>query len=120
MSSEACLCLGGNAPQTRELLVRASQFIETIGTVVATSGIYPTASEYDSAETAYLNLVLRVDTSLSCSDLVNKTKEYESAIRNREAATVNLDIDVVCYGEEVLRKKDFAAAYFRKGLELLK
>lgn len=119
--NKAILCLGGNAPESDARIAGALTFLGEFGQIHATSGIYVTKPEYDETSADYINDIVFLETSLNYELLKDTAKNYESGIRAActEPGHVNLDIDIVMWNDDVVRPKDFAASYFRKGMELL-
>ena len=119
--NKAILCLGGNAPESEARITGSLEFLGELGHIYAASGIYVTKPEYGEITADYINDVVFLETPMNYEQLKNTVKDYESGIRAVCAAPgqVNLDVDIVVWNGDVVRPKDFAASYFRKGMAML-
>lgn len=119
--NKAILCLGGNATESDARISDALTFLGKLGDVYAASGIYVTKPEYGETTADYINDVVFLETPMDYEELKVTAKNYESGIRAAytEPQHVILDIDIVVWNGDVVRPKDFASSYFRKGMELL-
>ncbi len=115
------ICLGSNTPDAKQRLDEAADYIARCGSIVRGTDCYPTAPEYAGEKFPYLNRVLVLDCPLGEDGLQTLLKSYESAVRARcvQPGRVNLDIDIVMHGSNVLRPRDFAAKYFKMGFAAL-
>lgn len=116
----ALLCLGSNAPDARRQLARACAMLIGCGHVAVISPPYPTAPEYAGVAASYLNRIVLLRTPLAHDALHALTKAYEAGPRSRRTdGLVAIDIDIVYFDDAVMRPRDAAAAYFRRGIELI-
>ena len=67
----------------------------------------------------YINAVLSGYTLLTPLELDTKCKQFElehgRTLEARKAGNVAIDIDLVIYGNDILRPKDFAREFFKIG-----
>ncbi len=68
------------------------------------------------SEKVYLNSVMRIESSLTLSEIQTLTKQMEAECgRDRASNEVALDIDVVLQDGHILREKDYSRDYFQNG-----
>lgn len=118
----AVICIGSNSSDAGAQMRRALAHIVTGGIVVACTPPYPTAPEGVRTQHPYTNRIVILGTGLTHQQLLTSFKAYETARRQacrHDADTVAIDIDIVVFDDEILRPPDYAAAYFRQGLEML-
>lgn len=115
------ICLGANTSDAQERLDEAADFIARHGSIRHSTECYPTAPEYAGEQAPYLNRILVVDSPLDEGEFHVVLKNYETSVRNccQQPGLVNLDIDIVMRGQNVLRPRDFAANYFKIGFAKL-
>lgn len=120
------ICIGSNVPECRSEMDAAISWLLT--SVIDAGGNhtlpYATVPEgNDAGAYPYLNAVMTGRTNLTCAELQNMFKRYEQT-RGRNASDkgskqIIIDIDLVCYDNEILRPADFNATYFRTGYRKL-
>lgn len=118
---EYVICLGANSPDAACRLACAAEEIAAYGTVTKASECYRTAPEYSGEKDPYLNRVIFLRSGLDVAALQTALKAYETRVRaeNTYPGYVNLDIDIVMHGTDILRPRDHAANYFKIGLQSL-
>lgn len=120
--TEVTLSLGSNCGDREKRVIAAGKWLEELLCEAHSSPAYETPGEWGGEKT-YMNMVVRGKTSSDPDKLERETKEYERRMgRDREARSrgdVPIDIDIVVYGERVMRPRDYGSRYFRRGLELL-
>lgn len=93
--------------------------------VEASSGPYPTlpAPPAPPDGPSYANAVIRATTTLTCGEVRTLLKHIETTSgrmpHHKACGRVVIDIDLVVYGGEICRMKEFEASYFRKGYDSL-
>lgn len=107
------LGLGTNLGNKEQHLRDAVQQIEKrVGEVTSLSAFYETAPWGFSSENSFLNAAVCVETSLPALCVLHETQAIEREL-GRSAKSVNrayadrvIDIDLLCYGEQILTLKD--------------
>lgn len=89
---------------------------------VESSGIY-TSKACNGVSPDYLNMVVRVSSSLPSVEMVALGKDFERECGrtpdSKQRGCVEMDVDVVQVDNVILRPDEFARAYFIHGLKLL-
>ncbi len=121
--TEAIFCIGSNCGD-RELMVDLClEWLSGILTDMRHSPIYLTPDCHGGAR-KYMNAVASGFTTLTPSELDRLCKQRELACGRDDAARaagdVPLDIDLVVYGREILREKDFNSEFFIRGFRDMK
>jgi len=103
----ACIALGANLGKPRKAFERALAMLRQCGVeVVRESGLWRSpAWPAESGAPDYLNAVVAVETELGAHALMAMLHEVEAAagrVRGERNAPRELDLDLVCYGDEVL------------------
>ena len=91
-----------------------------LGSVHASTPVYPTDPEFAGDAAPYLNRIVVLGTDLGLESLRAAVKAYET--NERASGTppfVAVDIDIVAWNSDVLRPADVASRYFRKGMAML-
>lgn len=124
MSSQGKLLisLGSNCGNRVENIEKALQWLSGRMTYIVHSGIYETESISGDGK-LYCNCVVQGMYSGDISELTRQSKVYEiecgRTSNARGRGEVPIDIDIVKYGQDILRPKEYEAHYFRLGLERL-
>ena len=108
--NDVFLGLGTNLGDRKSNLRKAVAKIEEhIGKIVESSSVYETEPWGFEAETDFFNMVVRVETNLSPSDLLKEIHLIESSLgREREQDRYSsriIDIDILFYGDTVSAEK---------------
>lgn len=107
------LGIGSNTTDALSMIERAYNELEAKGCrIEASSGIY-------MVNAPYCNLVVRAESSCTYDGLKNLTKQIEISMgrtpQMKLLGIVPIDIDVVIFDGEVMRRRDYDAEYFAKG-----
>ena len=118
--TDCILTFGSNCQERERMMDIAAKWIDsTFGTAVS-SGVYSTQA-LNGKSPDYLNMVVRVVTDLSAEQLINLGKEFERRCgrlpESKLTGIVEMDVDLVRYGNVVLRPEEFTRAYFMTGYE---
>lgn len=119
------LSLGSNLQQSagEESVIKALAMLTTISTsMVICSGIYLTRP-HSGIGSDYTNAVVSITATLAVSELEELLKRYEAAEGRtpeaRAAGRVPIDVDVVVYDGEIIRRRDYCRPFFRRGFRQL-
>lgn len=124
---EAILVIGSNQQDASgdhraANIMSALGFLRSLCPIIEQSGIYETPDCLGKGR-KYMNAVVRLRVDGEESDFNAMLKHLEVRMgRTRECRAlgiVPLDIDIVVWDGTVRRPADYAAAYFRRGLESL-
>ena len=121
-NQEAVICIGSNCGNRNKRVEAALKWLSEILRDFRHSHIYATP-DCKGGQREYMNAVCLGKTSLSYSMLETLFKEYE--LKNgrnraaRETGDVPVDVDVVVYGDVVLRERDYESDFFRIGYRTL-
>lgn len=104
------LGLGGNVGNTKEILSKARELIETeCGTIQLHSSVYETEAWGLQSLNTFLNQVLKLQTQLSYSELIQKLLAIEvklGRIRVGEGYEDRIiDIDILLFNTEIIETK---------------
>lgn len=121
--SHAVLSLGSNVSDRLSMVAEGIEALAAFLTIEAASGVYESEPIGPDKSRLYANCVLKVSTNLDCGALNLRLKQLEIKFGRDEKARmrhdVPLDIDIVAFDGEILRPRDYSAAYFRQGLDLI-
>lgn len=82
---------------------------ESIGEVLAVSGVYETEPWGFESSSKFLNMVARVRTGLAPAALLKKAQEIENKLGRRRDpirySSRTIDVDILLYGKQVVRQK---------------
>jgi len=99
--------LGNRSENLKEALVKIG---EHIGKIKCASSVYETEPWGFSSENKFLNMVVKVETSLTASDLLKRVLMIESLLgRLRDGSgykSRTIDIDILLYGNQVLKENE--------------
>ncbi len=117
--NEAIISLGSN---TVDREIKLSRAMDIIAGMVK-SFTPPYIEDGQPYSNPYLNIVAVIDTELEYSELYDLFKDIETKLgrvkANRDDLPVAIDIDIVIFNDKVVRQRDYASAYFIKGLKIL-
>lgn len=121
MPNIAIICLGANGTDAAEQLEKAFATIQTLGTVVKSTPVYPSDPEYARDIAPYLNRIVLLHTDSTYSLALQYTKNYQTLVRARAgiAPLVAIDIDIVVWNGATVRPGDAKARYYLKGIMML-
>lgn len=115
---EAILCIGSNCGDRNKSVEAALKWLSGILKDFRRSHIYATP-DCHGGQREYMNAVCVGKTSLPASMLDALCKEYEFKHGRdsvaRAVGDVPVDVDVVVYGEHLLRERDYDSDFFRIG-----
>ncbi|MCM1377321.1 MAG: 2-amino-4-hydroxy-6-hydroxymethyldihydropteridine diphosphokinase [Clostridium sp.] len=122
---EILVSIGSNTADRVKKLADAEECIrhrESKIEIKETTPFYET-SPIGGGNEPYLNAVIRMETELK-ADAINKIfKEIEKEMgrteETRNRGEVPIDIDLVIFGNEILRQRDYNTTYFQEGLKKL-
>lgn len=123
MSTNVYISIGSNSDDRTEKIELAIDTLESAFTGFIISSLYQTPC-CRGIGAPYLNAVASFQTAMSPDALNSYFKELEkksgrSSDPELRHVNVPLDIDLVVYGNDILRQRDFDRMYFQKGyLEL--
>lgn len=104
--NEAFLLTGGNTGNRKSHLLRAKQQIEKrCGSILQESSVYETAAWGKEDQDAFLNQVLKIETSLDASSLLTNLLAIEEEMgRKRETkyGPRNIDIDILFFNNDII------------------
>lgn len=116
------LSIGSNCPSARAMMARAEEWLHTHFANVESSGIYSSKALNVSAPD-YLNLVARGDSDLTPDQTIALGKAFEAECgrtpQSKLQGCIELDIDVIAAGAQILRPAELSRPYFAHGLSLL-
>lgn len=102
----AFILLGSNEGNRSDYLEKARLGLNaTCGKVVSMSGVYETAAWGNTAQAAFLNQVISIDTKLDPHHLLHSILDIESSlgrIRTKKWASRTVDIDILFYGDHIM------------------
>ena len=105
--AKAYLLLGSNIGDRSKYLSKAVSSIEsTVGIIIYRSGIYETGAWGYSSKNNFLNMALRVDTTLEPEELLTTLKKIEKSLGRKASAggysDREIDIDIIFFDDVVL------------------
>lgn len=113
------LSIGSNCPTAAAMMARAEEWLRTHFADVRTSGIYSTRA-LNGASPDYLNLVARGNSELTPEEVIAAGKAFEAECgrtpQSKLRGSIELDIDVIAAGDDVLRPAELSRPYFIQGL----
>ncbi len=108
--------LGSNLGNRAANLRDAITALAGVGEVEAESRVYETAPLYVTDQPAFLNMAVRIRTTLSPLDLLHRLKGIESQLGRVAAVRYGprrIDLDILLYGEVVLETAELALPHPR-------
>ncbi len=111
------LCLGSNVAAGRDMIRRALLALINEGlSPISCTDVYPSSS-------GYLNQIVVAKIGMDYDQALAATKEVERVLgrlpEHKEQGIVPVDIDIVVWNGEVIRRQDYESEYFRQGLLML-
>lgn len=120
--TEAILSIGSNCGRREELVAESLRFLRKICSVEGCSPQFE-SPDMNGGERRYLNMILRVMTGNREEELNAAIKAFERECGRDDAARkrgdVAVDIDIIVWGGEIRRPKDYNSNFVRRGLNLL-
>lgn len=121
--TEATFCIGSNCGNREANVGNALKWISGILKDGLHSPIYATP-DCLGGQREYMNAVAIGKTKLLPDELERICKEYEISCGRDAAARasgdVAVDVDLVIYGNDILREKDYRCEFFMKGYRYLR
>lgn len=121
--TEAIFSIGSNCGDRQSRVANGLEWLSLRLSECRYSSIYATP-DCHGGQREYLNAVAIGKTAMSPSELQSQCKEYELSQGRDALARANgdvpVDIDLVVYGGEVLREKDFQREFFLEGYRIIK
>ena len=109
------LGLGSNKGNREKTLHQTlDQISKRIGTITSHSSLYQTQPWGITEQPDFLNLVIEVNTSLNAIELLGLVLEIEKIMgrtRHRKWYSRIIDIDVLFYGDQIIREKDLVVPH---------
>jgi 2-amino-4-hydroxy-6-hydroxymethyldihydropteridine diphosphokinase len=99
------IALGSNLGNRAENLENAVAALKGVGAVCAQSQVYETAPLYMIDQPAYLNAVVKLETSLTAEQVLTALQEIENTAGRERGVRYGariLDLDILYYGEAVI------------------
>lgn len=113
--------IGSNAPQKHRIVENTLQWLAEFLVKSEISPVYETECFGDSNAPHYLNAVVGGYSDLSPEDLIALFKQRElQEGRERGSDIVLIDIDLIAYGDTVVRPNEIERPYFLIGYYKLK
>ena len=104
----AYLLLGSNIGESKEHLQNAKKYIQDcIGDIEVQSSIYATAAWGNKEQADFLNQVIKIETTLSPVDTLEKILNIElkmGRIRTEKNAARIIDIDILFFSNEIIKQ----------------
>lgn len=108
-SYKVVLLIGGNEPNSLDLIFDALQIIDNeVGRIVTTSSLYQTAAWGPIPQPDFLNAAVLLSTTFPPQLLLVKLLNIEARLGRKRIVKYGprtLDIDVLFYGNEIIRSK---------------
>jgi 2-amino-4-hydroxy-6-hydroxymethyldihydropteridine diphosphokinase len=102
---EIYIALGSNLGNRAENLAEAMNALRAVGAVCTQSQVYETAPLYMIDQPAYLNAVVKLETSLTAEQVLTVLQEIENTAGRERGVRYGariLDLDILYYGEAVI------------------
>jgi 2-amino-4-hydroxy-6-hydroxymethyldihydropteridine diphosphokinase len=108
MLNEAYLLTGGNIGDRQNYLLRAKEEVEKrCGRILKTSSIYETAAWGQEDQEAFLNQVLKIETGLSSTALLQTLLHIETGLGRRRELKYGprtIDIDILFFNNDIVHQ----------------
>lgn len=119
------LGLGSNTPEAEANIRKAIIFLSDKFPDLIHSSVYKTEPEGDAVPgTQYYNAVAKAFTDLTTDEVTSILKAYETengrCVALKKKGIIPIDIDLVIYGDSVLRAHEVHCKYFRIGADEIK
>lgn len=103
-------------------MTRARSWLLTEFAAADLSDIYSTPA-LNGRSADYLNMVARVSTELPLAELTAQCKEFEAECgrtpESKSRGSIEMDVDIMQYGDDILRSNEWTRDYFLIGLNQL-
>lgn len=112
------LGLGSNLGDRIGFILRAIEELERRFGILAVSTVYESDPWGVRDQPPFLNCVLKIATSLGPRDLLREVRNVESKIGRKRRfrwGPREIDIDILLYGEEMIRERDLEVPHPRMG-----
>ena len=120
--TEALIGIGSNTDDATQRVAEACRWLKETFDNVNVSDVYRTES-ISGDGSLYANAVARIHTDMDADQLNHRLKAYELQCGRQRIAgrkmPVVIDLDVVCFGGEILRPRDYSFSFFQIGLKQL-
>lgn len=106
---DAYLCLGSNMGNREENLKKALEYLSQRLRLIQQSAVYDTEPIDNQQQPRFLNMVCQVRTMLKAEDLLVLAKAIErkqGRLPGRRNSPRPIDIDILFYGDTVMKTKD--------------
>ncbi|HEX7367804.1 MAG TPA: 2-amino-4-hydroxy-6-hydroxymethyldihydropteridine diphosphokinase [Pelobium sp.] len=107
--NQVFLALGGNLGNRVKNIEKALALIEqSVGSLTKVSSMYETAPWGKSEQANFLNMVVRVSTSFSAIEVLNKIQKIETdlgRIRKETWGARTMDLDILFFNDEVIESE---------------
>lgn len=119
------ISIGSNLAEeeAKQNVVTAQNFLRSKFDSIIFSSIYQTPGEGKGHGQIYSNCIARAYTSISKEDIIKSFKDLESSLgrtaETKRRGIVSMDLDLLSYGEEILKPRDFEMNYSKQGLSEL-
>ncbi len=117
------ICLGSNTADSAEKIADACCEISAIVDDFIKSSTYSMPS-FTGKGADYNNCVISGHTDKSLDEFTAFTKQLEQRLgrtaESKEAGEMPLDVDIMMWGEQVIRPHEFARPYFMQGFNEIK
>lgn len=118
------VCMGSNVPQRHDEIRMAVKWLTSVLENPRHTSPYLTSPEGENAGISdYLNAVMIGETALSREEIESAFKQYEIGQGrlpvHKKSGRIIIDIDLVCYDDEIIRNDEFETAYFQAGYRQL-
>ena len=121
--AKALISLGANTADKTQRLADTIVAIAQIAQIEAQTPIYETPAEGSVASAPYANALVMIETHAEYEELRATFKQWEThAGRTPESKAkglIPLDIDIVTWNERIIKERDMAFEYMKKGLQYL-
>lgn len=116
--TEVIFCIGSNCGDRVGNVAKALSWLSGLLTSFRHSSIYATP-DCHGGQREYMNAVGIGEAKHTALELDGLCKEYEISCGRdadaRASGDVPVDVDLVVYDREVLRRKDYASEFFKEG-----
>lgn len=119
--TEVAISLGSNTEDAHEQILASLNWLGNVLNEMRSSDVYTTPALH--GDSIYTNAVAIGNTNVPLETLKAMLKQHEADCgRNEETRAMHqvpIDLDVVIYGDEVVKEKDFQKEYFQIGFRSL-
>lgn len=116
------LSIGSNCPSAAAMMARAEEWLRGHFANVESSGIYSSKALNASAPD-YLNLVARGDSDMTPGQAIATAKAFEAecgrTAESKLRGSIEMDVDIIAAGDDILRPAELSRPYFITGLQLI-